>query len=447
MAVAALTYDDKHASYSNEGVQIEIAAPGGERNKSIYSSIPERLGCRDISPQLPHNGYCTKEGTSMAAAIVSGAAALIMSVRPDLTADQVRKLLKDTAVPVAESATRAGAGRVDVEAALRRLLPTTLKLTNNITHNVAQGSAPFTTMLRIENPSSQVLTVTGNLLNTVSWVALTGATDGVISTTAQYTQPAYLPLTFTPTALSPGLYSTTLRLEGVNAKQDRLLHTVEIDLVVTQPTTPQLYLPFVLGNLATITVDYRWEEPLAARDRMTYSLSASGTTTVTLPFAVGLKGSSYTDLRLHADGYVSFPGNGPIAALGNRCLPNLLDPQQAIYGWWADLDPSAAGASVSSFTVGSDLFVVEFANVPTATGVTPAYVVSFQIALYKNGKIRLNYQQAPAASAPLPQVTIGVEAQDGRFYNQIACKDGAKEVGYLPRSHQSLLLDTNTDIY
>ncbi len=133
MAVAALSYDDKHASYSNVGTDVEIAAPGGERNKSIYSSIPKALGCRDISPQLPHNGYCTKEGTSMAAAIVSGAAALIMSVRPDLTADQVRKLLKDTAVPVAESATRSGAGRVDVEAALRRLLPTTLKLTDNFT--------------------------------------------------------------------------------------------------------------------------------------------------------------------------------------------------------------------------------------------------------------------------------------------------------------------------
>ncbi|MEZ4673610.1 MAG: S8 family serine peptidase [Caldilineaceae bacterium] len=128
VAVAATTYNDARASYSNSGAQIEIAAPGGERNQSIISTWPGGVRCRDINAAPPESDYCTSEGTSMAAAIVSGGAALIKSVRPSLTAAGIRQLLRDTAQPLNEPITFVGSGRLDMQAALREIMPATLKL-------------------------------------------------------------------------------------------------------------------------------------------------------------------------------------------------------------------------------------------------------------------------------------------------------------------------------
>ena len=90
IGVASTGYTDEHPSYSDTGPQVEIAAPGGESGYPILSTWPSTVACNNTNP-LP--GYCTAYGTSMAAAVVSGAAALMMSVRPDLNAAEVRQFL------------------------------------------------------------------------------------------------------------------------------------------------------------------------------------------------------------------------------------------------------------------------------------------------------------------------------------------------------------------
>lgn len=64
------------ASSSNYGGQVDICAPGVE----IYSTVL-------------NNSYENKNGTSMAAPLVSGAAALVWSINPSLTAPEVRSIL------------------------------------------------------------------------------------------------------------------------------------------------------------------------------------------------------------------------------------------------------------------------------------------------------------------------------------------------------------------
>jgi serine protease AprX len=60
-------------------------------------------------------------GTSQAAAVVSGAAALLLSQRPWLTPDQVKQVLVDSAQSLhGQPATRQGAGELDLHAALRQ---------------------------------------------------------------------------------------------------------------------------------------------------------------------------------------------------------------------------------------------------------------------------------------------------------------------------------------
>lgn len=68
-----------------------------------------------------NGSYGYKSGTSMASPQVAAAAALLWSVRPDLTVDQVRQVLQATAAPLQVPEGREGlygAGRLDVDAAL-----------------------------------------------------------------------------------------------------------------------------------------------------------------------------------------------------------------------------------------------------------------------------------------------------------------------------------------
>ena len=68
-------------------------------------------------------------GTSQAAAVVSGAAALLLQQRPGLNPDQVKALLRGSADRIAGADTRAqGAGRLDVAGALAARTPLTAQL-------------------------------------------------------------------------------------------------------------------------------------------------------------------------------------------------------------------------------------------------------------------------------------------------------------------------------
>jgi serine protease AprX len=63
-------------------------------------------------------------GTSQAAAVVSGAAALLLQQRPTLTPDQVKKLLTGTATPMTGvDAVAQGAGELQIDAAVNAAMP------------------------------------------------------------------------------------------------------------------------------------------------------------------------------------------------------------------------------------------------------------------------------------------------------------------------------------
>jgi subtilisin family serine protease len=103
IAVAATDYQDRHAHYSNSGIQVDISAPGS----GIYST------CRE-------NSYCTKTGTSMSTPYVAGLAGLIWSRHYTHTVPAVTGLMFDTAVDVHETGwdDKTGWGRIDAQRAL-----------------------------------------------------------------------------------------------------------------------------------------------------------------------------------------------------------------------------------------------------------------------------------------------------------------------------------------
>ncbi|MCY3741629.1 MAG: S8 family serine peptidase [Candidatus Poribacteria bacterium] len=106
ISVAWLTKERQLDSDSNFGATIDIAAPGEE----ILST--------DLN-----GGYQNSSGTSIAAAHVSGVAALVVSVNPDYTNAEVQETLIRTAAPLFISGL-VGAGSLDAYTAL--IAPTEL---------------------------------------------------------------------------------------------------------------------------------------------------------------------------------------------------------------------------------------------------------------------------------------------------------------------------------
>nr|WP_231134918.1 S8 family serine peptidase [Motilibacter deserti] len=103
-----------------------------ERGVDVFAPGESVLGLRAPGSTLDANypgarvgdRYFRGSGTSQAAAAVSGAAALLLSERPQLSPAQVKALLIGTASPVSSTSTSAtGAGLVDVDAALSAPTP------------------------------------------------------------------------------------------------------------------------------------------------------------------------------------------------------------------------------------------------------------------------------------------------------------------------------------
>ena len=79
IAVGATDRNNRRARFSNFGTNLDVVAPGV-----------------DIFSTTLNNGYVASDGTSLAAPQVSGIAALILSVNPNLTAQQVRNAIETT---------------------------------------------------------------------------------------------------------------------------------------------------------------------------------------------------------------------------------------------------------------------------------------------------------------------------------------------------------------
>ncbi|MCL4859152.1 MAG: S8 family serine peptidase [Caldilineaceae bacterium] len=453
MAVGATTYNDMRASYSNFSSTasiIEISAPGGTAQQSMYNTWAKGAWCGDERGPLPTSGYCTSFGTSMAAAVVTGAAALVWSMNSDLSADEVRALLRDTAAPIAGSANEIGSGRIDIQAAARRLMRPDLQLSyTGFSYSAPVGAPPYTASVRIDNPSGQPIAWEAGLLRPQPWMKLVGADDaGIVHGDAEYGKPGRLTFRIAPTGTLPGVSNATTQIVGTRNDTSQVVQNVFVELV-GGTLTPQVHLNMIMQPMrGTIPpAPATWETPSTAGDRTVLALERDSAIQVLLPFSFTLRNTSYTDVFVNANGFVSFDPADATGGSQSRCLPNRDAPGAAIYGWWAALNPKANGARISTFQPAADRFVIEYEKLSGATDEQSTYVVNFQIVLHENGDIGLNYGKMPTFPTQAPRITVGVEARDGLLYNQITCNDGEYSFGYLPDSYRSFLLKSEESVY
>jgi len=130
--------DDTVTDFSARGSsarRVDLVAPG----KSVISlRSPGSMVDNDHPEGRVGTRFFRGSGTSQAAAVVSGAAALLLSQRPAMTPDQVKRLLVASAspMPLADAAGR-GAGLVNVKAAYGMRVPS---FTQTFTRGTGVGS-------------------------------------------------------------------------------------------------------------------------------------------------------------------------------------------------------------------------------------------------------------------------------------------------------------------
>jgi subtilisin family serine protease len=125
LAVAATDYNDLRVSWSNPGSEIDVAAPG----ELIISTVPTWY----FPPGSVPYGFAS--GTSFSTAHVSGMAALILSLKPWMTADEVMNVIRYSADDVNGDEnpgkdTFIGYGRINMEKALVPIIIETRKNNN-----------------------------------------------------------------------------------------------------------------------------------------------------------------------------------------------------------------------------------------------------------------------------------------------------------------------------
>lgn len=154
MLVAATGPNGGLASYSSRGGAIDLAAPGGDDGAAGLAACAKST-C--ILSTEPKGGYALREGTSMAAPHVSGAAALLLAQDPKRGRADVLTTLRESA----RSLSGVRYGLVDAEAALRlraRRGSTSPAASDGTNGSVARGpdSGPSATSARSARSGSSI---------------------------------------------------------------------------------------------------------------------------------------------------------------------------------------------------------------------------------------------------------------------------------------------------
>lgn len=439
LAVGATTYSDVRAYYSNRGVDLDMVAPGGSSGNSILSTWTRyvdsqgRTTCKDGYREVDGGVYCLADGTSMATGIVSGVAALIMSLRPDLDAEQVQQLLIDSAAPVIGSASDVGAGRLDAQKAVRMALrPRLLYSPADATTSAVVGTAPFVVEMPFANASLEPITVTVSPLVTTTWYSVVGSSTGQVS----HGYPLSVQLLFTPTTVNTVTLQSTLRITATTSTGGTSVYFVypSLDMYPSTVGPEKLYVPSIQARRD----GFQWAEPTYSA-RIYHSISSDSNFVLDLPFTMTVNSRQYNDIRIFADGFVVASGSALPSNLPNQCLDNKVWPSFAVYGWWSDLSVGS-GSTLSTFQPDADRLVIEYNGFVSQASFDPEDRVSFQMVLSRNGKVELNYLQVPKNSPS--RLTVGASIEDGRFYNQVTCHlAGSLQLGEIPRRYQSFVID------
>jgi len=138
-------------------------------------------------------------------------------------------------------------------------------------------------------------------------------------------------------------------------------------------------------------------------------VSLSGDDAISAPVALGMSfpfyGTSFTQARIHTNGYLSFTSTQAANTYDNQGLPNSGAPENLVAPMWDDMDFGAANR-VYTYYDGAR-YIVSWVNVPHyVDSGPPTGPYTFQAILYPTGEIRYQYLNL---GPPTNSATVGIQ--------------------------------------
>ena len=339
IAVMATDKYDSMSGFSNYGpTSVDIGAPG-----------------TDILSCQPGSSYQYLSGTSMATPHVSGAAALIWSVYPSMSYQEVKNILLQTVDEIPSlSGKCVSEGRLNLFNAVNEVgvfwmefLPSSGSVGGGQTNNVTvrfHGDVP------VGNYQGQIM----------------------ITSNDPYTKDVNIPVTMT---VKPIDYFTELFGSGDNDLDNHTLTLV--------PDNSVQFYTACLEDASSFPVDPAGGTVLTLNDDDYYEVQLQGN-------VVSLYGTSYDALYIGSNGYITFVSGD--THYFERFSDHFALPR--IAALFDDLNPAAGGTI--SYKQLADRIAVTFENVPEFSLSTDN---TFQIEMFFDGRIRVTW--------------LGIDAHDG----------------------------------
>ncbi len=206
ISVGATNHYDTRAGYSNYGTGLDIVAPGGDN-----STLSSRIFTTDLSGTNgdSDDDFIRVTGTSYSTPLIAGIAALVLSVNPNLTSQQLRAILETTTDKVGPYSynynsnqpyglwnSEMGYGRVNAFKALQTFFkiegtfeiscqtPTTYKITKPVNATISWSVGPNINIISSNNDSIVVIGV--NNPSSSSWIDATYNINNCTSFTQRF---------------------------------------------------------------------------------------------------------------------------------------------------------------------------------------------------------------------------------------------------------------------
>ncbi|MFN0204799.1 MAG: S8 family serine peptidase [Planctomycetota bacterium] len=247
ISVAATEFANNRAPYSNFGPNIDVAAPGGDtgadlNNDNFADGVLSTLVNDSVNPfTFIFKFY---QGTSMACPHVAGVAALLYSVDPALTPDQIEQILESTATDLGTAGfdNTFGNGLVNAFAAVQAAAPQNPGAPAQL--GISATALDFGS--QTTNLNVSIANIGGGTLNFTASDTEDSGGNWLSVSPANGAAPQTLTITVTRGVLQPGFYTgnVSVTTNGGNAN-------ISISMEVAQGAA----VPIVLGSILVLAID------------------------------------------------------------------------------------------------------------------------------------------------------------------------------------------------
>ena len=191
VCVASVGEKKTKSYFSNFGPQVDVAAPGGDwqQGANVLSTVKDEANGT--------MGYAAFQGTSMACPHVAGVCALMLSLNPNLTPDQIEQLLKDNAEDLGDPGKDDlyGHGYVDALKVVKAVQGGATPVLMLSTTSLDYGKTTNTLSVNVTNTGGGNLTWT--VTDDADWLDVTPANGGPQEVLATVDRGVLLPGVYT----------------------------------------------------------------------------------------------------------------------------------------------------------------------------------------------------------------------------------------------------------